>query len=262
MPGHFEGARLKLARADEHFGSLHAETNAYMASAVGSRHEFHPTTGFRSIRLALSSPPAARWGLIAGDIASNLRAVLDHLVYELAGTSASFETEFPISIDEQDYLRPRHDRAGKPRPSKREAALAGVPDRYCDLIDDKQPFKAGKKARDHPLAVLAAFNNADKHRFAHPAIARLTEHPKLVALDGKTYLPAYPPKGKRLNDGDDLCTFHDPAWRPGQGSSVEVRLDMTFEVAFGERPLGDVEMGQIGNYVAGIYNGFVALSSP
>lgn len=265
MADKFEGAWRKLERANEHMGNLQRETDAYMGVKTGdipygSRSELHIATGFWTLHLAVKRPIDPRWGLIAGDIASNLRAVLDHLVYELAGPKATFETEFPIHTNKDTYLKARKDRSGKERPSRRDAALDGVPAEFRAIVDSKQPWLAGEKAADHPLAVLAAFNNADKHRSVHPALARLSQDPKLVALDGKTYTPAYARKGQRLDNGDPMCTFRLPGWVPGMEPNVNVRLDMTLEIAFGERPVGDVELGQIGQYIADIFNEFVTLA--
>ena len=95
-----------------------------------------------------------------GDMTSNLRGALDHLVWQLVLANKAQPrraTSFPIVKREKDW-----DRAAA-------GALTGVADRWVRELRAVQPFTDGAtNPADHPLAALDDVNNANKHRVISP----------------------------------------------------------------------------------------------
>lgn len=129
----------------------------------GIRSQFNPKTHEIDIIANMPDPPPII-GLLIGDCVHNLRAALDHIVYALVTTNPfrppntpNRSTMFPIRDTREGY---RHQVDKLKR-------LAGVPDPAAALVDTLQPYHTREKGLDHtahPLFVLDALENIDKHR--------------------------------------------------------------------------------------------------
>ncbi|HEY5295650.1 MAG TPA: hypothetical protein VIJ70_09290, partial [Gaiellaceae bacterium] len=118
------GCRDKLDRAWEHRKSLDEAIKAHIdGGAYGVVGYLNKKTGRKQIDFEIHKPNPPIWGVIVGDIAHNLRGVLDHLVYQLSGKS--HDTGFPIFSNPDHYLVP--DECGRIR---RETMLNGVLSKY------------------------------------------------------------------------------------------------------------------------------------
>ena len=98
------------------------------------------------IRVPRIEPPEV-FSVLVGEIVYNLRAALDHLVYELARMDSGAEqagTQFPIFSKAEAFNRQR---------------LTGVSDAHVAMLEAMQPFNGGAW-----LARLAEISNRDKHR--------------------------------------------------------------------------------------------------
>src|ERR1041385_8956240 len=104
--------RLKVERAKKHILDLEIardrfiETEPYVIET-----ERNPQTGNYLFRVTKLQPPPHDIGLIAGDVAHNLRSALDHLAYQLVlvnKENPNRSTEFPIFDDAARYVAGSH----------------------------------------------------------------------------------------------------------------------------------------------------------
>jgi hypothetical protein len=131
-------------------------------------------------RLDLSSElPPPLLPILIGDYMFNVRSALDHLAVAITPRKYRRKMSFPILTadplacdDSGNYL--------DAEAAHRWLSLqAWLPDDRFARLKALQPYAAsalnGKPAENHPLALLSAFQNADKHRELINAIAGLAE---------------------------------------------------------------------------------------
>jgi len=156
-------ARLKLDRAREHRNTLHHEITSFpegTKDGIVGQCEGDPPEYV--VRLG---DPTARWGLIVGDCIHNLRASLDHIVWEalqLSGGTPNEKTAFPIQA--KPRRRPNGRLQAWPPPP---VNIPGMDPKVNDLIERLQPHhdsKRGDDPDDHPLARIHGMDIIDKHR--------------------------------------------------------------------------------------------------
>ncbi|MFI7192524.1 hypothetical protein ACIBQ0_22540 [Nocardia nova] len=152
-----ESARLKLKRAHTHLIDLNEQVRAFRRD---DPYDFSPEVGrpdpktrevpFRLVVKKATDVPED-WATVVGDILTNLRAALDHSVYEhihrVRPGLRYDEVQFPI-VD---------DRAGMANKRKRFSRPVYI------VVNDAQPYRAAQP-QWHPLAILRDLVNADKHR--------------------------------------------------------------------------------------------------
>src|SRR5712691_5413792 len=95
--------------------------------------------------------PEVKWGVIIGDAVHCLRSALDQLVAGLCAEPTS-ATAFPICLKERDWV------------VRAPAMYWSLPPAYVAILDRAQPYHRGDAAAMHPLAILNALWNLDKHR--------------------------------------------------------------------------------------------------
>jgi hypothetical protein len=160
-----DGIRAKLDRADKHLNVLDDLIGSYFAEnpyrIIGEEkmegEYWHYATYLEVDRF----PPDEVWGPIIGDAVHNLRSALDHLAWALALPEARATTprriEFPIFLDDPTE-----------NPEIRGAFTKKL---HClrpeaqTVVDGAQPYKTGDS--HHPLWLLQALWNTDKHRTLH-----------------------------------------------------------------------------------------------
>lgn len=165
----FESARLKLQRADYHISDLERQFAAFVAEKP---HRFivqsDPNTGHLRIRVRFVKNVPAAFALVIGDAIHNLRASLDHAIWELVG--------FDHGTQDRHLKFP----TGDTRISF-EASCNGIktPSQWVkDAIKSTEAFIEG---RGIDLYNLSALDNADKHTIVTP-ILKATGHPKFTAV--------------------------------------------------------------------------------
>ena len=173
MSPSLESPRLKLGRADEHLDVLDEELGVFFKSYAYPKLLEHALDGpWHIVRVnppiePLSPPP--RLSLICGDAIQNIRASLDHLVWQLVlleGNRPGGWTKFPITTHVNGFnagVRAPKD------PKKNPSPLQGitVDSEAWTLIEEAQPYKGGELSKipdQHELRILARLSNADKHR--------------------------------------------------------------------------------------------------
>lgn len=160
-----DGIRAKLNRAEEHLNVLDGLIGSYFAEEP-YRIAFEEWTegdywNYAVYLHVAAFPPDEIWGPIIGDAVHNLRSALDHLAWNLATDQARAETprriEFPIILDDPD-------KDAEARGKLKRLLGCLRPETHA-VIDGSQPYKTGDS--HHPLWLLQALWNTDKHRTLH-----------------------------------------------------------------------------------------------
>lgn len=162
----FVGPTLKLRRAEEHIRDLNLRITDYLARRpYRVSEDLYTQPGEYNLRLKVLEWPPHEWGPLIGDVLTNLRAALDHAVYDLtiAKTGKPLKgTGFPILGEPSawDAL----DARGKPRQSSGTGLLRGVHEMAMAEIERMQPYNSREGELGHRLSTLSKLVNADKHR--------------------------------------------------------------------------------------------------
>jgi hypothetical protein len=160
-----EGCRLKIVAAAEHMHRFEnavegfLEPNLDIAIVWGQANPQRTKYVFRVERMR--PYPVREWGIILGDAIHCYRSALDQLAYTFA-KEPSQRTAFPISVTKKEWV------------TKAPAQYWSISPAVLRLIDRVQPYHRGNAAATHPLAVLRAFSNLDKHR-GIPTIALIAD---------------------------------------------------------------------------------------
>jgi hypothetical protein len=160
----------KVERAERHlkdFEALIAPFQHRRGYPVSEGFETYDGERLWTCRLDIPEPEDPLLPIIAGDLMFNLRSALDHLAHAMV-RRATRQTAFPLfTVDphEQDpvtgeYLH-REDR------DRWLAMTKGFPKRAIPTVELVQAYHLKRHGRDPrygALALLRAFQNADKHR--------------------------------------------------------------------------------------------------
>lgn len=201
------GIQAKIDRADEHFRALDALVGAYLHSdpyrVVGEERVDKAQWHYDVFLEVDSYPPDEVWGPIIGDVVHNLRSALDHLAWQLALPIARSEhprkIAFPIFL-----ILPKRD---DPASSKRAKDLARM---LCHLRPDcHAAIEAVQPGVDaiHPLWLLHALWNTDKHRTLHTTgfiLGKPTDRTDAMGFSSYSWGPfdrAEPQRRTRLGGG-------------------------------------------------------------
>jgi hypothetical protein len=148
---------FRLRRAREHLVELEAVNEVYIKEDADIiiktiSTDVNPQTGNPQLRYTADTkhPIPGRFPIIVGEIAYNLRASLDYLVYRLAiRDSGSIQkgTQFPIEDTPEKFRR------------RRKSRLKGINDAHAAMIERLQPYNGVDWMKR-----LVAISNPDKHR--------------------------------------------------------------------------------------------------
>jgi hypothetical protein len=240
-----DSPRAKLDRAYEHLESLDPEIAAFFATnPYEFVPEFEAKTGEHVLRLRIREHPPLRLGTIVGDFATNTRAALDHLVYQLVllnGKKPTPNTAFPIYRTEPEVA------------GDIEKRLRRVHPRHRALIEQAQPYAAGDASERHVLALLSWLVNRDKHRVVH-ATYGYAQTPDALYFTFKTSGGVMVPsryehiaisKGCRAVEGAELARIK----LPDPDLQVEMHGHVTMDIAFGENWMKGSALTQIYKWV-------------
>jgi len=185
----------------------------------------------------LRHPDWRDWGLQLGDAIQNMRAALDHAVWQLVILSGDdprkHRTQFPICSTGTDYWCKTKDG----RSSRRDRELVGVAEVYRAIIDDAQPYRARHPPKDHALSGLAYLSNTDKHRVIHAGFLTIGAPDAyimdaVVSGDIDELIEAEVHSGPFQED-TDIVTLHFAV--TGPKAHVEMEVEIPVDVAFSDR---------------------------
>ncbi|MVU76012.1 hypothetical protein GPX89_01990 [Nocardia sp. ET3-3] len=194
------GAQNKLARARQHLDELER--------AVAEFHRTSPYT-FRGhlpdnnpdassipfeVRVATAYDVPDSWPLIVGDILTNLRAALDHAVFNHVKATRP-------SLPDKDIQFPIEDQCSQFE-NKRKRFIPAI----RQVVGDAQPYRTADPQK-HPLHILRRLVNIDKHRsliVVDYASMRL----ELGVSDNVEVLEARPNIGAEMTVGTIVATGH------------------------------------------------------
>lgn len=221
--------RLKIRRAEEHIDELRGAAQDFISRPHWSMTleddpQFPPST----YRFNVTEKPPLYIGTIVGDIVSNLRAALDHIIWQAAlrhrkGRRPDRKTSFPIYDDAALYVE-------KSRGSLRHISRAAR-----DVVESLQPYHRPDWPETYLLHVLNELVRVDKHQTIMPVIgaARIeTNRGEIIRLP-------------TLDDGDRV-TFSVP--KP-LNHDLEIRVLTSIGVVVDGVPLGSPYFLQIHDFV-------------
>jgi hypothetical protein len=230
MSDRLDGPRGKIERAKDHLADLQAEVAQFFASnPYGVVDEYDPQTGQNVVRARVSAQPPPRIGAIVGDLAHNLRSSWDYLAQQLVLANRRTPgtwTEFPIFWDPKSY------ETGFRRKVK------GMGKEAVSHIDRMQPHLFPQPTR-HPLYAIHHLDIRDKHRdwlivgcaVRNMAIGKAVSHLYIESLT-----IGGPQITSPLKDGTELWRY-----KLGAGTDMDVKSEVTFEVAFDKAGVGQGE---------------------
>jgi hypothetical protein len=257
------GCRLKFLAMAEHMDRLGEavdrwlEDQDYVAVLSGETNSHGTKYLFRVQEVV--THPAEEWGIILGDAVHCLRSGLDQLMWGLVEDGkGSDRTQFPICLTEQDWI------------VNAPAMYWGASPAIVRFLDKVQPYHRGdvNAAREHPLALLSALSNFDKHR-AIPAIALVsdqTPETKVIAIQGIEKWSALRfKKGKPYEKDAVVAEAKIVPDNSGLEPHMDMQVEQSFDIGFGvisKAPTlrGKIVYGvftEIAEYVAKILNLFV-----
>src|SRR5579864_265336 len=151
-------------------------------------------------------PPLLRWSLISADCISNLRAVLDHLVYAVA----TCESGIKPPVNEAQLSFPIVKSRAKFDDAVEHGALGDISDPVRALIETFQPYNRSHTHLPPLLQILRDLNNADKHRLLRLVYVAMQEGKIDVTEDSDNPIPpnAIPgPLHGTIQDGAEILAI-------------------------------------------------------
>jgi hypothetical protein len=233
--GHpLDEAYAKVARAGQFLEQLHAFNFAWVdAHPYDIETRVVPDLGNHfgvAVARGVEEPIPMEIGLIAGDLAHNLRSALNYLAWQLAsppfGDGPGDHTAFPLIFD---FPRGKVRKRTPPERFEDEAPrlLRGIREPYRTMIERCQPYHGGVFRN---LALLSIINDTDKHRVVTTtSLAAHLANPRIVNASPQFNIRVFP--NSDIYDGRIV-------WQEGYGSywapGMAVEFDASYSVGFGE----------------------------
>jgi hypothetical protein len=161
------GCSLKLEHACGHLEALQAQFRGYVGREP-FRLARRRASDDRDELICRVLEPKPPFGLLIGDVVQNARSALDQLAWATSEEIDRRWVYFPIATE---------------KPKKWSKTLAGFPPAVRSVIEAHQPFKYSGTEQQihevppppsiHPLAVLQALSNIDKHRLLTTSVAAI-----------------------------------------------------------------------------------------
>lgn len=262
-----EPAALKLQHADRHFSALGTAIRQFLdANPLELTVDDADADRWRVVRVAGFPRPPLEWGVLLGDGIHDCRSALDNAVAalcRLAGSEPTVSNDFPILVDLPESDRER----------KLTRSLRGIPLMLQRPIRDRQPYLLGSARSGHPLAVLQALSDADKHRLVHIGTLAPTEgqYRYRVAAGNSVTEHRLAPSGLTLQTGTEVFRIRIA---PDVNAAVDAELGLGLAVGFAatpeDRPVATMaELAEIYRFLWGlivdinrIFLNFVTLDPP
>lgn len=169
--------------------------------------------------------PHREWGVALGEAVHDVRSALDQLVYAFA-TEPHDRTAFPICDTERKWV------------VEAPVRYWSVPKSFARLLHSVQPYHRGNvnEARKHPLWILNALSNLDKHRTI-PAIALVadTGEAEIIRYEGILKKPSiHFQSGVPFEKDKVVAKARIKPDASGRDPHIDAHFQMTFDVGFGQ----------------------------
>jgi hypothetical protein len=182
----------------------------------------------------------SHWGLIVGDVVSNARSALDHLIWQLVlanDTKPGTHNSFPVCYTERAWIRSVERRSEGRGPGP----LDGVTEAVRTIVKGLQPYHVGDRnaaETKHWLGGLHRLWNIDKHQIIHQTHALLPGiEPKITMNpEGVTRLAewGFVSTATVLQDGGEVVKARVMVDTRVPDPQVGVHLDCPISIAFGD----------------------------
>jgi hypothetical protein len=226
----------KLDRAVAHFRSLHSMAGKYISDE--EPFIYHPKIDMQHsryvVRVEVDVPIPPELSLIAGDFIQNLRAALDHLVWQLVianGQRPDTGNAFPIHSQ-----KPTRKNRGLERWRRQTRGLHPAADYWIDQI---QPYRRPNGPSRDPMTILARLSNEDKHRVVLSSVASVphpdTAEPRMniTPISDVGPIKSYELEARKpLESGDVLLEAAIEI--TGPNPNIHLDGELPLEVAFGQ----------------------------
>lgn len=175
--GHpLDDALLKVHRAKVHIGSLKRGINGFIKrEPYTTSMEYDSERQIYELSVWATEEPPITWGLIVGDIVTNLRASLDYIAWQLSLISGIPRTE----QDERSITFPIF---GDTPPASKVfiSATRSIATNARKVIEGFQPYYGGDSSPNFLLSILNNLARLDKHRILipvfHQSVVTLTKN--------------------------------------------------------------------------------------
>jgi hypothetical protein len=241
----------ELSRAKVHRDVLDADVKAFRdrephdwISSL-SDHPSNPSLAVVTFRIKVKEESPSEWGLIVGDILTNLRAALDHAVVgHAAGRQHLTEEEerklnFPILLNSDQWLGAPAVHATPTTPAKKKVDSARkklvnyLDTAVLDVIEKYQPYQHTPPG-EHGLAVLNSLVNQDKHR-AVRVVSYVHKNFDVDQADFEVVNIDAPPTPMTDGATADVLHVRRPQWKPGQKKHRLIRGEFHAFTEYGKR---------------------------
>lgn len=124
-------------------------------------------------RLFSEVEPDPYLAVVLGDLLYDVRSALDHIAVASVPTRRKYKASFPIFTVDPEKVHPGDEEGDAARLEAWKHRTTGMSDKAMAVVRSVQPYNAQPPAHlqhiplgpeDHALALLSAFQNADKHR--------------------------------------------------------------------------------------------------
>jgi hypothetical protein len=216
-----ESWQLKLNRAEKHLLEFDGEVRKYV--------DRNPYKAVRSVKTKAErntwiyriefEEPDPNLAVIAGDVLHNTWSALDHISVALVPWKRRGSAFFPViaELNEKAVVDFR-------------TACKGMPRQARAVIKSHQPYRSGANAALHWLALLSAFDNADKHRNLIVTAGGLVNASVSVLARGRVVSQK---TGAEFRYRDtEIAHFGWPESPPLTDPEVNVKVEGTVLVAF------------------------------
>jgi hypothetical protein len=260
VPHALGGCRLKLERAVLHVETLNKAIQRFREPTTHELvRDFDPETEETVWWVeGINDDPPAAWSPLVGDILHNFHSALDHLAWQLAlrrnyghALPAEYRAMFPIFKNKTKFWRKRPD--GRWTGLSGANSLLRFPGDARKLVLAVQPYKNGQRSPEHPLWVLHALSNEDKHKTLHVVQSAMVDSALQIDELDDARIEHFMPIQGRIRGRTEIGRLKIE----DTGPNVKVKLQPAFAVgeAFGDevpfvagRYIGEV-VNEIAKYV-------------
>lgn len=256
-PDPLVGCAAKVKRAGAHLESLYSDIGPFI-KAEPEPYRFISKVDVETsrylVRVVIDRDPPIGWSLIVGDFVQNLRAALDHLVWQLVranGQPPQASSAFPI------FDQPPPNRPGHGERERWNRMTQGLHPAATQFIERCQPYHGMDGPGTHVLTGLRRLSNEDKHRTLLPAFAAIQTVPAPFEVDVEWVRDVREPlqgghlyAGRPLNNYDVVLEV--PVEITGPNPEVKLKTEFPLDVGFGWKPVPLQALAQMSETVAGV----------